>query len=1052
MDDLQRLVSTFRALALVGTLTALAITATTATTANAAPFIPATASTAKSREASDYLLHGKPGAALKLYGVDPAALLLPKIKLAANLKGSKPGDRAVVAWAFARVGHYAEARAALRGCSALPCVMAAVRVEQLSGSRKTLVKLLTTALKARPKDVVLRVELGRALRQIGQKHAARRMLDPLADLYQDGQIKRIDELVAVAESLAFNGYFKDANTVMAEASEGATGDAERKLVEAAWGQLFLGKYNFRDADTSFEKALKIDPYHPESTVAMARIDLDSDNDVKKARERLDKLLKRQPRHVGALAMRAEVALRDEEPSAAQVFVQKALAIQPDSREALHVLAAVALTQDDTKTFKHAEKSALAADAFDGELYVKTAHYLELGHRYPEVLALLQKALKKDPELWGAQAQLGVAYSRFADDKRAREHLEAAFGNDPYNVRTANILNVLYDGVLKHMHVLKGEHVDLRTHRRTRKALERTVLPFLQHSYDNLAGRYKMQAPKPLQVEIFPTTEQFSVRTVGLPRLGAHAVCFGHLITSRSPAERPFNWKMVLHHEMSHVFHIRATGGRVPRWLTEGVAMMESAWLDPTWHIISERRAYDRLMAGDLAKIDSFNLAFSQARSMRGIVDAYYQAMLLVRFLADKWGFDKLRQLVAGHGKGATTSKLIAKIYGMPSGKLDAAFAAWLGEHLARFKNDFRPSIETIKKHLGSDWQGTDVATVALGEAIALLDKGQLKDAYRALRTGAYEAKKPGAGTEGVPPTPLPPTDAPDKLNPATTQQMCAVQYTLMDIELSGGGRKQAAAIAKHLVAVPNGRCDGVVQRLLLARVAKDAGDEKAMVGHFERALTLDPRDASVLSMWLKATAKTDTARQRELARKIIELDPNDVGAPVLLAKLAWAALAAEKGIPQLADKPDDEPESSATTANASPKPLRLRTAPGREPLVRAAKPAARSPSAAQPVAKAVKLDDKVRGGWQKDLERAAQRLEEVVPTRLASVLFEARVAVVQGQLKAALPIYREAARRAKTARTRQMSWCELAWVAQKAAAKDDAAEATRRCAAARAEN
>ena len=86
------------------------------------------------------------------------------------------------------------------------------------------------------------------------------------------------------------------------------------------------------------------------------------------------------------------------------------------------------------------------------------------------------------------------------------------------------------------------------------------------------------------------------------------------------------------------------------------------------------------------------------------------------------------------------------------------------------------------------------------------------------------------------------------------------------------------------------------------------------------------------------------------------------------------------------------------------------------------------------------------------MELAAKRLEEVIPTRRPSVLYEARVAVAQKRLKWSLPIYREAARRSDTAKLRAEVWCELVVVAKKAGAKDDAAEATRRCDAARTEN
>jgi len=1034
--------------------------------------------TPKLREGRDYLLHGKPFQTLKVFGLDPNQLAAkPASKVAdksvknvadksvknvadksvknvadksvksavkrvraADLVRKLPkkmtaAERSIVARSFARLGRYKAARLVIRSCKSVDCGLAAARIERLSGSRKSLLKVLGKAQKKHPKSIQLTVELGRALYDVGQKYAARRLLDPIADLYQGGQVKRIADIVAVAESLALNSYFKDANDVIAEANEGATGDAERLLVELRWGLLFLSKYNFRDADLSLEKVLKIDPFHPEATVAMARIDLHSDNDVRKARKRLDKLIARQPRHPAALAMRAEVALRDEEPKQARRFADRALAIRPDDRYALAVAAAVALSADDRKRFAKLEKRALKHDPGDGSLYVKTAHFLELGHRYPEVLKLLKKGITKDPELWAAHAQLGMSYARIADDKNALKHLTTAFNNDPYNVRTANVLNVLYDGVLKHMHVMKGDHVNLRVHRKNRKAFERTVLPFLQDSYEILAKRYKMPAKKPLQVEIFPTTEQFSVRTVGLPRLGAHAVCFGHLITSRSPHEAPFNWKMVLHHEMSHIFHIQASGGRVPRWLTEGVAMMESAWLDPTWHIIAERRAYDRLQAGKLAKIDKFSLAFSQAKSMRAIVDAYYQAMLVARFLDKKWGFDKIRRLIAGHLKGTPTRKLIKKIYGVTPEQIDTAFQAWLATYLKRFDNDFRPTNDTIRHLLKTKWKKSNRLTEALRRALSKLKKGDAGAAFRDLVLAGFS--KLDANKKRIVPPPRDRKVSPDM---PRGRQACALFYLTMELSLANGDRHLAAVAAEALVGEKGGICDGVVQRLVLARKARMEGKPKLAVQHFEKAHSIDPRDGSVLSMWLKSTPAKDAKKRAEIAEKLLEIGPNSVLAPLLLAKTTWKKLAADLGMPAPRDR--------------HRKPEKARSSKAKNPF--AMKPAAAAKAGTSPAptkqAKASKtavggLSTDERARLTKALKRAAQRLEEVIPTRRASVLYEARAAVVSKRYKWALPIYRETARRSESASERAEAWCELKWVADKAKAKDDAAEAGRRCAA-----
>ena len=685
--------------------------------------------TALGREAGEHLLHGNLKAALGL------------LERAASDRQSTleqtpwpPGDAVIVAQVLMRQGRYPEARAVLAPLATTKNVdsqvaLAQAELERQAGTQAARLAVLGKALKTHPGDPQLQVALGAVLYETGKAREARKLLDPLADRYENGQFKEPLDLLAVAESLRLNGFVRDANRVYEEASQAVENDPERLALELAWGRLFVSKYNYRDGDKSLRKVLGIDPRQPAAVVQMARIDLKSDQDVGKARKRLDALLTENPRDLDALVLRAEVALHDEDYPVAKGFLDRAQAQRTDSLDVLAVRAALAKLADQPTDFAAAEKAAKKLNPDDGRLWLVTGEYLEMAHRYRETLLLLQTAIQAQPELWSAHAQLGMSYARVADDKNAQKELETAYGGDPFDVRTANQLNVLYDGVLKQMVTLPGKLVDLRVHRKDRKAFEREMLPFLQEAMAALQAKYGFAPEKPIQVEIFPETEQFSVRTVGLPQLGAHAVCFGHLVTSRSPNEKPFNWKMVLWHELSHIFHIQMTDGRVPRWLTEGLAMMESAWADPRWAMRMDRRAYDRLHAGQLAHVATFNLAFSQAQSMQDIVDAYYQSMLLTEFLSDRYGFAKLRNLVAGYKTGATTTELVQRELGVTPDALDTAFAAWLGQKLARFDKDFRPYLPALVKDL------------AVAEKAAA--KAQPEDDAQESETAGESAEAPG---------------------------------------------------------------------------------------------------------------------------------------------------------------------------------------------------------------------------------------------------------------------------------------------------------------------
>ena len=98
-------------------------------------------------------------------------------------------------------------------------------------------------------------------------------------------------------------------------------------------------------------------------------------------------------------------------------------------------------------------------------------------------------------------------------------------------------------------------------------------------------KYQMTLPGPVQVEVYPNHEDFAVRTMGMPGLGALGVTFGEVVAMDSPSARKpgdFNWGATLWHEMSHVFILTATNHRVPRWFTEGLAVHEEGQRSPEW--------------------------------------------------------------------------------------------------------------------------------------------------------------------------------------------------------------------------------------------------------------------------------------------------------------------------------------------------------------------------------------------------------------------------------------------------------------------------------------
>ena len=97
------------------------------------------------------------------------------------------------------------------------------------------------------------------------------------------------------------------------------------------------------------------------------------------------------------------------------------------------------------------------------------------------------------------------------------------------------------------------------------------------AYDSLAARYQYSPPTPIRLEVYRSHADFSVRTVGLAGLGALGVSFGTTLAMDSPAARDageFNWGSTFWHELAHTFTLGASEHRVPRWLSEGLSVLE----------------------------------------------------------------------------------------------------------------------------------------------------------------------------------------------------------------------------------------------------------------------------------------------------------------------------------------------------------------------------------------------------------------------------------------------------------------------------------------------
>ena len=141
-------------------------------------------------------------------------------------------------------------------------------------------------------------------------------------------------------------------------------------------------------------------------------------------------------------------------------------------------------------------------------------------------------------------------------------------------------------------------------------------------------KYKHKLTGQFNLEVYPDHEDFAVRTMGLPGLGALGVTFGNYVAMDSPSARKpgeFHWASTLRHEMSHVYVISMTQSRVPRWFTEGMAVYEETAENSDWGDRLDHQTIVALKEKKLLPIAELDRGFVHQQYPGQVIVSYFQA-------------------------------------------------------------------------------------------------------------------------------------------------------------------------------------------------------------------------------------------------------------------------------------------------------------------------------------------------------------------------------------------------------------------------------------------
>jgi tetratricopeptide (TPR) repeat protein len=474
-------------------------------------------------------------------------------------------------------------------------------------------------------------------------------------------------------------------------------DPNNPDLKVRWGRLYLDHAQAADAADLFTEALQIKKDHPGALLGLAL--LASENFETKANDLARKALEGDPKLLEAQELLAYLALEDNDNKKADEEAHKALAMDQNSVGGKAVLASMDWLADKKET---------QWDPHTAKGYEIAGHFFVINRRYEEGIQYLRKAIELDSKLFSARSQLGINLMRLGQDQEAYQQLEMCFKNGFQDNATVNSLRLMDS--YKNFETFTTPRTILKLHKKEAALLKPYIESEMLRAIDTYEKKYRMKLQHPVQVEVYPDHEDFAVRTMGLPGLGALGVTFGYSIAMDSPSGRPpgqFHWASTLWHEMSHVFTLTATNHHVPRWFTEGMAVHEETAVSPDW---GDRLSPDVIAAiknKKLLPVTQLDRGFVHPTAPGQIVISYFQAGQICDYINEKWGWDALLNMLHDFADGTETAAVIRKELKIEPEEFDRRFIEFVeNEYKVQVTSfdEWRKGVKTLfETAANKDW-------------------------------------------------------------------------------------------------------------------------------------------------------------------------------------------------------------------------------------------------------------------------------------------------------------------------------------------------------------
>jgi len=543
-------------------------------------------------------------------------------------------------------------------------------IKRMTGQSRAALDILQQAIGGNAEPPVRSlVQYGSLLKFTGQQEQWRQVLDRVVQRYNAGLVFSSEDVAMVAQASWLLGNFHDANSLFDEATRANPNNLEAHTL---WADLFLEKYNAADAERSYQDALDVNARYVPALVGIAQVVGDERS--------LQRALAINPNSVQALETYAQLLMINGREQEAEEYFDKVLELNPESLKTLSVLAASAALEERMDDFAGYQQRVEAFSPGNAEFLGHIADSFGNNYRFEEAVHYARASIEADPEYWQGHTLLGSNLIRLGEEEEGRQSLETGFDNDPFNVMTSNMLKVF--DTLETYATVESEHFKVHMSERDSLILWPYLEPLLEESWETLTAKYGFEPESKILIEVFENSADFAVRSVGLPDIGPLVgICFGKVITLISPDTLTANWQEIVWHEFMHVITLQMTQNRMPRWLSEGISVWEEREGRPYW---GRSQGLDLIRAAQeqkLLPVGELNSGFSGARNNADLSFAYFQSYLVVDYIAQTYGFEKLVELIYQYGEIKEDADRFRSVFELDIDDFDAGFRGWIDQRV-----------------------------------------------------------------------------------------------------------------------------------------------------------------------------------------------------------------------------------------------------------------------------------------------------------------------------------------------------------------------------------